>query len=52
MQCRGVLLVVSDAFLIGDGSFDGLIASSDQISDLKADSKTPRVAVCRESVTE
>ena len=47
MQRRGVLLVMSDAFLSGDGSFDGLIGYSDLISDLKDDSKNPRVAVCR-----
>ena len=52
MQCCGVLLAMSDVFLSGDGLFDGSIGYSDQISGLKADSKSPKVAVCRESVTE
>ena len=52
MQRRGVLLVMNDAFLSGDGLFDGSIGYSDQISGLKTDSKNPKVAACRESVTE
>ena len=51
MQCRGVLLVMSHAFLSGDGLFDGSVGFSDQLSGLKVDSKNPEVAVCRESVT-
>jgi hypothetical protein len=38
---------MSDAFLSGDGLFDGLIGYSDLISDLKDDSKNPKVAACR-----
>ena len=52
MQCRGILLVMSDTFLSGDGLHDDAIGHSDQISILEADSKNPIVAVCRESVTE
>ena len=52
MQCCGVLLAMSDVFLSGDGLFDGSIGYSDQIPGLKADSKNPKVGVCREPVTE
>ncbi len=43
---------MSHAFLSGDGLFDGSVGSSDQLSALKVDSKNPKVAVCKESVTE